>query len=141
MCRRQAYTPIVVVLNGPVGRRFPSAAGAEHLRRRRLRYGGGGSTLACPAAQHDYALAVASDMPFLNAALLRAMLAARATMMCWCRARASAARATRSAWSLHAIYSRACLGPMQAIAEGGQRQIAAFVLMQVAYVEVEETRR
>ncbi len=44
--------------------------------------------------------------------------------------------------SLHAIYSRACLGPMRAMLEGGQRQIAALIAqMRVAYIEAEETRR
>jgi molybdopterin-guanine dinucleotide biosynthesis protein A len=96
------------------------------------------------AAQHDFALAVAADMPFLSPALLGAMrarerdydaLAPRAL-------RPGAARNQLDVEPLHAIYSKACLEPMHAALEGGRRQIAAFFPhVRVAYVEPEEVLR
>jgi molybdopterin-guanine dinucleotide biosynthesis protein A len=104
----------------------------------------GGIYAGLLAAQHDYALAVACDMPFLNAALLRAMLA-RPRDYDVLVPRSPHPGSTRNMLgieSLHAIYSRACLGPMRAMLEGGRRQIAALIAqMRVAYVEVEEAQR
>jgi len=96
------------------------------------------------AARHDYALAVACDMPFLSLDLLRAMLLRRRDYDILVP-RSLQPGTTRNALdveSLHAIYSKACLKPMQQTLESGRRQIAAFFpQVRVAYVEPEETRR
>jgi molybdenum cofactor guanylyltransferase len=96
------------------------------------------------AARYGYALAVACDMPFLNAGLLHAMLG-RPRDYDALVPRALRPGTTRNALgveSLHAIYSKACLEPMRATLESGQRQITAFFpQVRVAYVEPEETRR
>jgi molybdopterin-guanine dinucleotide biosynthesis protein A len=96
------------------------------------------------AARHDYALAVACDMPFLSLDLLRAMLSCPRDYDILVP-RSLQPGTTRNALdveSLHAIYSKACLEPMQQTLESGRRQIAAFFpQVRVAYVEPEETRR
>src|SRR5262249_53258308 len=93
------------------------------------------------AARHDYARALACDMPFLNAHLLRAMLARKREYDALVP-RSLEAGTTRNALnveSLHAIYSKACLDPIRAALESGCRQIAAFFPdVRVAYVEPEE---
>ena len=94
------------------------------------------------AAQHDYALAVACDMPFLNADLIRAMLA-RPRDYDVLIPRSLRPGTTRNAFdveSLHAIYNKTCLAPIRMALESGRRQIAAFFpQVRVAYVEPEET--
>jgi len=104
----------------------------------------GGIYAGLLAAHNDYALAVACDMPFLNAALIRAMLA-RPRDYDVLVPRSLHSGTTRNALnveSLHAIYSKACLEPMRATLESGRRQIAAFFSqVRVAYVEPDETRR
>ena len=95
------------------------------------------------AARHDYALAVASDMPFLNAGLIRAMLAKERGYDVLVP-RSLEPGTTRNQFgveSLHAIYSKACLEAMRATLESGRRQIAAFFpQVRVTYVEPEESR-
>jgi molybdopterin-guanine dinucleotide biosynthesis protein A len=96
------------------------------------------------AAAHDYALAVACDMPFLNAGLIGAMverprdydaLVPRSP-------RPGAARNALDVEPLHAIYAKSCLDPMRAALESGRRRIAAFFPhVRVAYVELDEIRR
>jgi molybdopterin-guanine dinucleotide biosynthesis protein A len=96
------------------------------------------------AARHRYALAVACDMPFLNAGLLRAMLARPRDydVLIPRSLRPGSTRNALDAESLHAIYSQACLEPIRATLESGRRQIAAFFpQVRVAYVEPEETMR
>jgi molybdopterin-guanine dinucleotide biosynthesis protein A len=96
------------------------------------------------AASHDYALAVACDMPFLSSDLLGAMLA-RPRDYDVLVPRSLRPGTTRNAFdveSLHAIYSKACLEPMRAAIESGRRQVAAFFAqVRVAYVEPGETLR
>jgi molybdenum cofactor guanylyltransferase len=96
------------------------------------------------AAQHDYALAVACDMPFLSIGLLSAMLS-RSRDYDVLVPRSLRPGTTRNALdveSLHAIYGKACLAPIRATLESGRRQVAAFFpQVRVAYVEPEETRR
>jgi molybdopterin-guanine dinucleotide biosynthesis protein A len=96
------------------------------------------------AAQHDYALAVACDMPFLNLDLLRAMLARPRDydVLVPRSLRPGTTRNALDVESLHAIYGKTCLEPMRMALEGGRRQIAAFFpQVRVAYVEPEETAR
>jgi molybdopterin-guanine dinucleotide biosynthesis protein A len=104
----------------------------------------GGIYSGLQAAKHDYALAVACDMPFLEAALLDTMLARPRDydVLVPRSLQPGAARNALDVEPLHAIYARSCLQPIQATLEGGRRQIAAFFpLVRVAYVEPEQTRR
>jgi molybdopterin-guanine dinucleotide biosynthesis protein A len=104
----------------------------------------GGIYSGLQAARHAYALAIACDMPFLDAGLIGAMLA-RPRDYDVLVPRSLAPGVARNALDvepLHAIYAKACLEPMRATLEGGRRQIAAFFpAVRVAYVEPEETRR
>ena len=96
------------------------------------------------AAQYDYALVVACDMPFLHLGLLRAMLVRPRDYDALVprSLRPGTTRNTLGVESLHAIYSKVCLEPMRATLESGRRQVAAFFpQVRVAYVEPEETRR
>jgi molybdopterin-guanine dinucleotide biosynthesis protein A len=96
------------------------------------------------SAQHDYALAVACDMPFLSADLLCAMLARPRDydVLVPRSLRPGTTRNALDVESLHAIYAKACLEPMRMALEGGRRQIATFFpQVRVAYVEPEETTR
>jgi molybdopterin-guanine dinucleotide biosynthesis protein A len=96
------------------------------------------------AARYDYALVVACDMPFLNPALLGALLA-RPRDYDLLVPRSIEPGSTRNqlgAESLHAIYGKGCLAPMRATLESGRRQIAAFFpQVRVAFFEPDETRR
>lgn len=104
----------------------------------------GGIYAGLLATEHEYALAVACDMPFLNIELIGAMLA-RPRDYDVLVPRSLQPDATRNALNvepLHAIYAKACLAPIYATLEGGRRQIAAFFpAVHVAYIEPEETRR
>jgi molybdopterin-guanine dinucleotide biosynthesis protein A len=104
----------------------------------------GGIYSGLVAVTHNYALAVASDMPFLSADLIRAMLM-RSRDYDVLIPRSLSAGTTRNSLDvepLHAIYSKSCLEPMRMLLESGRRQIAAFFpQVQVAYVEPQETRR
>lgn len=96
------------------------------------------------AARHSYALTVACDMPFLNAELIRAMLARIRDydVLVPRTLRPGSTRNALDVESLHAIYSRACLEPMRATLDSGRRQIATFFpQVRVAYVEPDETIR
>ena len=138
----QLCADVVVVLNDP--------AAWEHLPARLVPdvYADGGSLggiyAGLLAAEHEYALAVACDMPFLNTDLLGAMLAkVRDYDVLVPRSpQPGAARNALDVEPLHAIYAKACLAPMQATLESGRRQIAAFFpSVRVAFVEPIETRR
>jgi molybdenum cofactor guanylyltransferase len=103
----------------------------------------GGIYAGLQAAQHEYALAVACDMPFLNAALLGAMLAKPRDydVLVPRSPQPGAARNALDVEPLHAIYAKTCLAPIQATLESGRRQIAAFFpAVRVAFVEPEEAR-
>jgi molybdopterin-guanine dinucleotide biosynthesis protein A len=104
----------------------------------------GGIYAGLRAAEHEYALAVACDMPFLDAGLIGAMLARPRNydLLAPRSLQPGAARNALDVEPLHAIYAKACLAPMQATLESGRRQIAAFFpAVRVAYVEPDETRR
>ncbi len=104
----------------------------------------GGIYAGLLAAKHEYALAVACDMPFLNAKLIDAMLARTRNydVLVPRSFQPGTARNALDVEPLHAIYAKACLDPMRATLESGRRQIAAFFpSVRVAYVEPDETRR
>jgi molybdenum cofactor guanylyltransferase len=104
----------------------------------------GGIYAGLLAAEQPYALAVACDMPFLDAGLIGAMLARPRDydVLTPRSLQPGAARNALDVEPLHAIYAKACLEPMRATLESGRRQIAAFFpAVRVAFVEPEETRR
>jgi molybdopterin-guanine dinucleotide biosynthesis protein A len=85
------------------------------------------------AARHAVSLVVACDMPFLDLSLLRYMLRLAAdydvvmpTLEGMCE-------------PLHAVYTRACVGPIARLLARGERQIIAFLPdVRVRYVTVRE---
>src|SRR5215213_8982538 len=104
----------------------------------------GGIYAGLLAAEHDYALAVACDMPFLNAGLLGAMLARPRNydVLVPRSLQPGAARNALDVEPLHAIYAKTCREPMRATLESGRRQIASFFpAVRVAFVEPEEIHR
>jgi len=104
----------------------------------------GGIYAGLLAAEHEYALAVACDMPFLNTELIGAMLTRPRDydVLVPRSLQPGAARNALDVEPLHAIYAKACLAPMRATLEAGRRQIAAFFpAVRVAFVEPDETRR
>ncbi|HEU5090140.1 MAG TPA: NTP transferase domain-containing protein, partial [Roseiflexaceae bacterium] len=104
----------------------------------------GGIYSGLTAATHDYALVVASDMPFLSADLIEAMLLRPRTydVLIPRSLEAGSTRNQLDVEPLHAIYGKACLEPMRAMLESGRRQIAAFFPnVHMAYIEPEETQR
>ena len=104
----------------------------------------GGIYAGLLAARHDHALTVAGDMPFLGDELLAAMLARPRDydVLVPRSLQGGATRNRLDAETMHAIYGKACLGPMRAALESGRRQIAAFFPeVRVAFFEPDETRR
>jgi molybdopterin-guanine dinucleotide biosynthesis protein A len=116
---------LIVVLNDPeqwpqlpatlVGDRYPDGGAL------------GGIYSGLAAAQHEHALVVAADMPLLNAALLRWMIAQpREYDVLAPRLETGQARNRLGVESLHAIYSRACLAPIARQLDGGNPQVIGF---------------
>lgn len=96
------------------------------------------------AATQPYALVVAADMPLLEPALLRWMIEQPRDYDVLAPRSASDGRTRNrlSAETLHAIYSRACLQPIRAVLEAGERKVVAFFpAVRVRYVEPEELAR
>jgi len=85
------------------------------------------------AASHDLMLAVGCDMPFLNPDLLRALIG-------WAEGYdVVALRQGEQVETLHAVYRRTCLGPMEnAIRAGERRIISFFPRVRVRYVSPED---
>ncbi len=80
-------------------------------------------------ASHDYALAVATDMPFLSLGLLRWMLAQPRDFDVLVPVRDEPE-------PLHALYSKACLEPMRRRLEAGRLKITGFFEdVRVRYVD------
>ena len=88
----------------------------------------GGIYAGLQAAQHGHALVVGADMPLLSAALLRAMLAKPRDYDALVPRSLDPAipRNRLSVEPLHAIYSRACLGPLKAMLDAGERRVVSF---------------
>jgi molybdenum cofactor guanylyltransferase len=126
----------VVVTNYPE-RYEPLGLGARLVRD--LRPGVGslmGIYSGLRVARHPLSLAVACDMPFLNVALLRYMLGLAPGYD------VVIPRIEGLLEPLHAVYSQACLGPMERVLEAGRRQIIAFFgEVRVRYVEDDEIDR
>ncbi|MBI3970389.1 MAG: molybdenum cofactor guanylyltransferase [Chloroflexi bacterium] len=96
-------------------------------------YAGGGSLggiySGLVAAAHEYAVAVATDMPFLNVTLLRWMLAQPRDYDVLVPVRDEPE-------PLHAVYSKACLEPMRRRLDAGRLKIAGvFEDVRVRYVD------
>ena len=101
------------------------------------RYPGGGALggifTGLAAAQHQWGIAVACDMPFLNVGLLRRMLCLRQG--------ADAVVPMLRGWlePTHAIYSKACLPFMEQRLLAGDPKISRFFdKVRVAYLPEEE---
>ncbi len=85
------------------------------------------------AARHDHALVLACDMPFLSLPLLRYMIALAAAHD------VVIPRARGHLEPLHAIYGKACLGPMADLLDRDQLKIITFLdSVRVHYVEEAE---
>lgn len=79
----------------------------------------GGIYSGLAAAAYEYALVVATDMPFLSLPLLRWMLAQPRTYDALVPVRAEPE-------PLHAIYARSCLEPMRRRLDSGRLKITGF---------------
>jgi len=107
----------------------------------------GGIFSGLHAAQHEYALAVACDLPFLNDALLRYLIAlAPQADIVIPRAHAPTdarrGRVTLPLQPMHAIYSKRCLGPMRArLLADDLRIINFFDAVRVRVVAPDEIAR
>lgn len=80
------------------------------------------------AAQHDHALVLAADMPRLNRALIEWMIAQPRDydVLIPRAAEDGRARNRLGVQSLHAIYGRECLAPMQQQLDAGDPQVIGF---------------
>jgi molybdopterin-guanine dinucleotide biosynthesis protein A len=88
----------------------------------------GGIYAGLQAARHGHALVVGADMPLLSARLLEAMLARPRTYDALVP-RALDPDIPRNRLSvepLHAVYSRACLAPLKAMLDAGERRVVSF---------------
>jgi molybdopterin-guanine dinucleotide biosynthesis protein A len=124
---------VFVVANDPVFEvatvrrepdRFPGAASL------------GGIYTAIAAARHDRVVVVGCDMPFLSPALLRHLvgLADEHDVI--------VPRIAGYPEPLHAVYSKACLGPIEQRIHAGQLRIVGFYAdVRVRYVDEQELRR
>ena len=83
-----------------------------------------------------YNLVVASDMPFLNQALLRYMIQLSVDFDL------VVPRAGNLVEPLHAVYTKKCLGPIEQMIEQGELSVnRIFRLVKTRYVEAEEIER
>ncbi len=80
------------------------------------------------ASHYDHALVVAADMPLLNRALIEWMIAQPRDydVLIPRAAEDTGARNRLGVQSLHAIYSRECLAPMQQQLDAGDPQVIGF---------------
>jgi len=87
------------------------------------------------AAQHELILAVGCDMPFLQPAVLRAFVA-------WADGYdVVALQRQERIETLHAVYRRTCLGPMEAaIRAGHSRIISFFPSVRVRYIDPDQLK-
>lgn len=98
----------------------------------------GGIYSGVQAAQHGHALVVAADMPLLNIDLLIWMIEQPRDydVLVPRLADASQARNRLGVESMHAIYSRACLAPMERQLDAGNPQVIGFFpAVRVQFVE------
>ena len=96
----------------------------------------GGIYTGLKASDSFYNLVVACDMPFLNQALLRYMLQISTGFDL------VVPRLGDMVEPLHAVYSRACLAPIESLLKQGNLSvIQLFTLVKLRYVEAEEINR
>jgi len=96
----------------------------------------GGIYTGLKASDSFYNLVVACDMPFLNQALLRYMLQISAGFDL------VVPRLGDMVEPLHAVYSQACLAPIESLLKQGNLSvIQLFTLVKLRYVEAEEINR
>jgi molybdopterin-guanine dinucleotide biosynthesis protein A len=96
----------------------------------------GGVYAGLKASDSFYNFVVACDMPFLNQALLRYMMQISAGFDL------VVPRLGELVEPLHAVYSRACLAPIESLLKQGDLRLRRlFALVEVRYVEVEEIDR
>ncbi|HET8569858.1 MAG TPA: molybdenum cofactor guanylyltransferase [Candidatus Limnocylindria bacterium] len=96
----------------------------------------GGIATGVGAAAHDRVLVAACDMPFLRADLFRLLLSHAGG------ADAVVPRVGGQFETMHALYTRACLAPMErALASGRLRVVSFFDEVRVRPVEEDELRR
>lgn len=98
----------------------------------------GGLEAGLAEARYPRAMALAADMPFLNLALLRALVEL-AEREGW---DAVVPRVEGEPDPLHAVYSKDCLPAIRAALAAGQRRMIAFLpAVRVRYVDAGELRR
>lgn len=96
----------------------------------------GGVYAGLKASDSFYNFVVACDMPFLNQALLCYMMQISAGFDL------VVPRLGELVEPLHAVYSRACLAPIESLLKQGDLRLRRlFALVEVRYVEVEEIDR
>jgi molybdopterin-guanine dinucleotide biosynthesis protein A len=96
----------------------------------------GGVYAGLKASDSFYNFVVACDMPFLNQALLRYMMQISAGFDL------VVPRFGELVEPLHAVYSRACLAPIESLLKQGDLILRRlFALVEVRYVEAEEIDR
>lgn len=96
----------------------------------------GGIYTGLKASDSFYNLVVACDMPFLNQALLHYMLQISAGFDL------VVPRLGDMVEPLHAVYSQACLAPIESLLKQGNLSvIQLFTLVKLRYVEAEEINR
>lgn len=121
---------VIVVLNDPQAWPELHNQAVAQLVRDVYPHGGplGGIYSGLSIAQYPHALVVAADMPLLNEALLRWMVAQpRDFDVLVPQVNAGGkARNKLGVESLHAIYSRACLGPVERQLAAGNPQVIGF---------------
>lgn len=88
----------------------------------------GGIYAGLAVASAPWSLVVAADMPLLNRDLLAALLARPRDydVLVPRSPQPGAARNKRAVEPMHAVYSRACLAPLKATLDAGQRRIIDF---------------
>jgi len=96
----------------------------------------GGIYTGLAASTSFYNLVVASDMPFLNQALLRHMIQLSANFDL------VVPRVGNLVESLHAVYAKSCLAPIEHMIKQDKLRVdQLFSLVKVRYVEAEEIER
>ena len=116
---------------------FPQLTGYSKLRVITDAYPGkgalGGIYTGLTASESFYSLVVASDMPFLNPALLEYMIQLAANFD------VVTPRVGSMVEPLHAVYSKDCLAPIEGLIKQGNLKVSDLLpLVRVRYVEAEE---
>ncbi|MDP9313148.1 MAG: molybdenum cofactor guanylyltransferase [Chloroflexota bacterium] len=121
---------VIVVLNDPEAWPQLRAPAVDQLVRDVFPRGGslGGIYSGLSVAHYDHALVVAADMPLLSETLLRWMVAQPRNFDVLVPRvnEGGKARNKLGVESLHAIYSQACLGPMERQLVAGNPQVIGF---------------